>query len=76
MALSVGVFGLALTLRVLTVSLPSLTSSAPRPPLASELSRLEPALLTFALGGLIMAGDWRTLVLLFTYLTRWDRTLV
>lgn len=73
LALSDGVFGFALTLLVLTVSLPSLASSAPRPPLSTELTSLEPALLTFALGVLIIAGYWRTHVLLFTYFTRWDR---
>ncbi|MGI0054052.1 MAG: TMEM175 family protein, partial [Thermoplasmata archaeon] len=76
LALSDGVFGFALTLLVLTVSLPSLTSSAARPPLLSELASLETALLTYALGVVIIAGYWRTHVLVFTYLRRWDRTLI
>ncbi len=76
LALSDGVFGFALTLLVLTVSLPSLTSVAPRPPLFEELATLQPALIAFALGILIIAGYWRTHVLLFTYFTGWDRILV
>jgi uncharacterized membrane protein len=83
LGLSDGVFGFAMTLLILNITLQTASALSAQPGCATtppsfacEMVYLYPSFLTYALGFLIIAGYWRLHHLVFAYIVRWDQLLV
>ncbi|MCI4323979.1 MAG: redoxin domain-containing protein [Thermoplasmata archaeon] len=75
LALSDGVFAFAMTLLVLTIALPAL-GTPPSTSFWMVLSTDETSIISFILAFIIIGSFWNSHHLVFSYLRRWDRTLV
>jgi hypothetical protein len=73
LALSDGVFAIAITLLVIQIALPATAGAADLP---SALLRLWPRYLAYALSFLVIARFWVSHHLAFRLITRYDSTLV
>jgi len=76
LSLSDGVFAFALTFLAVSLLLPQVTSSGPRPSLPTYLGRLEPAFLGYALTFFVIASWWRVHHRLFSAFARYDSVIV